>query len=95
MPTCIDGESFGIFDYTLTLKGEEKCPADATCTTPEIIAGSLPFAVIDCAKFSTGACETNELRSSIDPTPGTHQGKVRCRTFYLEESYCLPPEAAP
>jgi hypothetical protein len=91
VPTCIEGESFGVFDYALQLAIEASCPApDDMCKTPEVRASGLGFALIDCAK-SGNLCDTNELRSAAMTSPGTHQGKVRCRDFSLNESYCMTP----
>jgi hypothetical protein len=90
-PTCIEGESYGVFDYTLTLAGEEMCPAGATCTTESIANGQFPWVLIDCGRVTPFDCDASELSSGAESTPGVHQGKVRCRGFTLDETYCLPP----
>jgi hypothetical protein len=65
------------------------CPADATCTTTSLDGEDFPFVLIDCGKLTPTHCAANELSSGAESTPGPHQGKVRCRSFSLEETYCL------
>jgi hypothetical protein len=91
VPTCTDGQSFGVFDYALTLAAEASCPADATCTTTSLDGEQLSSVLIECGKLTPTSCAANELSSGAMSAPGTHQGKVRCRNFSLEETYCLPP----
>jgi hypothetical protein len=91
VPTCADGQSFGVFEYELTLAAEASCPADATCTTTSLDGEQLSSVLIECGKLTPTSCAANELSSGAMSAPGTHQGKVRCRNFSLEETYCLPP----
>jgi hypothetical protein len=88
VPTCPDGQSFGVFDYALMLASEKSCPADATCVTKSLAEEDFPFSLIDCGKVMPTSCAANELSSGAMSSPGTHQGKVRCRSFTLEETYC-------
>jgi len=89
VPTCTDGQSFGVFDYALMLASEKTCPADATCVTKSLAEQDLAFSLIDCGKLMPTSCAANELSSGAMSSPGTHQGKVRCRSFSLEETYCV------
>jgi hypothetical protein len=91
VPTCTDGQSFGVFDYVLMLASEASCPANATCVTKSLAEKDFPFSLIDCGKLMPTSCAANELSSGALSSPGTHQGKVRCRSFSLEETYCLAP----
>jgi hypothetical protein len=63
VPTCTDAQSFGVFDYTLTLAAEASCPADATCMTTSLDGEQLPFALIDCGKLTPTSCAATELSS--------------------------------
>jgi len=90
VPTCEEGKSYGVFDYQLVLAEDATCPENDTCTTSPLVGKDLAFTLIDCGKVMLTDCIASELSSGAMSSAGTHQGKVRCRSFTLEETYCLP-----
>ena len=86
VPTCTNGQSYGVFSYSVSLASEASCPAEQ-CTR-HAVTSELGSVLLSCGGTTPDACAASQLAADASATPGTQTGKVRCQTFSLQEPYC-------